>query len=290
MAHQNTGCNAHLNTLTALCRTGLALAVWAAIPAQAQVLRAQCEALSGWIQGAGAVQSAPCSQVQDFPPEIPRHAEARASSRNGILRSFADLSFDDAITAPIAQGLAWWRQDGVVINAADPALQGTYGRLHYGFRVNGSVDAQGAASAQLFLNNQYAFDGRTVTRAVVYEWDTPTSAGYQTRPGENYIPFIFGEAFSIQFYLNALVTRERGFSGGGDGFVSYDHTAYWNGVTGIADASGAWLSDASVDVPGGFDLMAAVVPEPGTPWLLGAGLLAVALRRHALRPASTARP
>lgn len=95
-----------------------------------------------------------------------------------------------------------------------------------------------------------------------------------------YIPFTYGVAFDVGFYMVAQAGERA--SGGGTtvntATSDFSHSAYWGGKGVVFDSTGANpTSNFSVSSGSGFDYSTAVTPEPGSWALSGVGLAAALL-------------
>jgi len=258
-----------------------ALGGMVAMPAHA-LLSAECQSVYGHSQYTGFINTGSCSDVVALPPGGPREASAEAWSYMGGLHARSSISFLSSDGYSNTQAVAEWREDGVVINSSDAALQGTRGRFYFSFDANGTLGTTESGSAQVFLSGSYTNSFETRPLYYMNEWQTPTSSGYEgPLAGENYIQFVFGEPFDFIFRLGTITGSVANAPGDGSAFVDYYQSAYWGGISEVVDAFDNPVSAYTVATGSGVNLaVAAAVPEPEVAWMFGMGLLTLLAGRR----------
>ncbi|AEF99210.1 hypothetical protein [Methylomonas methanica] len=268
----------------ALCSFA-ALSMLAAAPAHA-FFHASCNSY------AGVLNSPACSDYQTGADPL-EYASARSDAFMGRLRAEALVSLVghplyDTVTA---DAHAVWTEQGIVINAPDPVLQGQRGDFYFNYSFHGSLSADGAGQARVgFIVGGGAPQPFGNTRTLFEWYDNPSDlASWGDKAvnilnGEAHLPIIFGEPFDITFRLDSLAMRANRPAyptGAGSASSSFFNTAYWGGISKITGPDGNVVTGYGLVVPSGFDLASAVAPVPLPPavWLFATGLFAVLGRR-----------
>lgn len=265
----------------ALC-SFVALSMLAAGPAHA-LLDVSCYSY------AGALNSPACSDYQTGADPL-EYASARSDAFMGRLRAAASVGL---VGHPLfdwvsADAHAVWTEQGIVINAPDPALQGQRGDFFFNYSFHGSVSASGAGEAVVAFTAGGGTPLPFGNSLSLFGWDVNPSDPNNSRGDEvvnilnreAHLPVIFGEPFDITFRLDSFAWRANRPAyptGAGSADSSFFNTAYWGGISKITGPDGNEVTGYSLIVPSGFDLASAVAPVPLPPavWLFATGLLAV---------------
>lgn len=202
--------------------------------------------------------------------------------------------YDDTLTT-LAHAEAKW-EDSILVTAAAPELDGTNGRLHVRFTVNGSLiaptsvnsDFAGAyvAAAHWLLgvnrSDGFGSEGSVGGHRTLYvEWNgssyeylTLGTPGFQTF--DLIIPFTFGEAFDFRVTGRVdTMAQPRGMPVNDGLSASSEITVTWLGLVGVTDEEDNPLSGITIASTGDW-LTTSAIPEPSTYAAL-AGLAALGL-------------
>ncbi len=201
------------------------------------------------------------------------------------------LTYGDTLTT-LGYAEAKW-EDSILVTATAPELNGTSGRLHVQFTVNGSlnvpfpvastfVGAQPASAGwQVSVNRSVGFGGENSVDGSqsVYIDAGPVSLLNGTPNFQTYdliIPFTFGEAFDFRVTGRAsTLVQPRGMALGDGLSATSNITVTWLGLVEVTDDLENPLSGITVASTGDW-LTTSAIPEPST-YAAVAGLAALGL-------------
>lgn len=165
------------------------------------------------------------------------------------------------------------------------------GGLNFAFAGRAYADTQISATIDLFPGTGFN-GGRTVVTGSARHYGGYDNGDVVINQPDfvltyNNVPFTFGQPISLSvslYVLAGISVIDTGSSARAE--ADYGHTLRWGGLTEVRNAEGNAISNytALSDTSTFNYALPSPVPELGTIWLLGAGLLALALLQRLRRP------